>query len=80
MKLPKSFIILTNFPGQMNQTPSDLTTSLLLPYSQIRKQQQQHATVVRVTHGCKLTVSSEYPGSFHRAIAKVFLVAISYQN
>lgn len=51
VKLPKSFIILTNCPRQKNQKPSDLIISLLPP-SQIRKQQQQHGRVARVTGGC----------------------------
>lgn len=79
-ELPKRFITLTNSPLQENQRAGDLITSHLLPYLQIRKQQQQHATVVGVTRGCKVTGSSEYPGSFYRAIAKGFLVAISYRN
>lgn len=58
MKLPKSFIILTNSSRQENQRPSVLITSVLL-YCQTRNQKKQHATVVRVTRGCKVTGSAE---------------------
>jgi len=80
VKLPKAFIILTNSPREENERPSDLITSLLFPSSQLRKQQQQPATAASVPRGCKITGSSQCPGSFHRAIAKGFLVATFYQN